>query len=53
MQERGAVADLTSVADVNGMVRACVERGCIGSGVYDYETTGPDLWPALAQLRSG
>jgi hypothetical protein len=47
----GGIADLTSVDDVNGMARACSERGCIGSSLYDYLTTGDDLWGPLQQFR--
>jgi hypothetical protein len=47
----GGIADLTNVNDVNGMARACNERGCIGSSLYDYGTTGAALWGPLQQFR--
>lgn len=48
----GGIGDKTTVEDINGMVRAAVERACIGGSLYDYRTTGDDLWPALQQFRS-
>ncbi|MGH9246262.1 MAG: hypothetical protein ACRD29_18515 [Acidimicrobiales bacterium] len=48
----GGVADGTSVADVDGMVARARERGAIGGSVYDFRTTAPELWPALAPFRS-
>jgi hypothetical protein len=47
----GGIADGTNVGDVNGIARACNERGCLGSGLFDYGLTGNDLWAALQQFR--
>jgi hypothetical protein len=48
----GGIGDTSTPDDVNGMARAAAERGCIGASVYDYRTTGDDLWPALQNLRA-
>ncbi len=48
----GGVADTTTVDDVAGMLQAAAERGCIGGSLYDYRTTGDELWPALQTFRS-
>lgn len=48
----GGIGDQTTVDDINGMAKAAVERGCIGGSLYDYRTTGDDLWPALQQFRT-
>lgn len=34
-------------ADIDGMVRAAAERGAPGASLYDYVTTGDDLWAPL------
>ena len=34
-------------ADIEGMVRAAQERGAPGASLYDYVTTGDDLWAPL------
>jgi hypothetical protein len=47
----GGIADETSVADVNGMLRAAVERRAIGGSLYDYRTTPDGLWGALRPFR--
>jgi hypothetical protein len=47
----GGIADATSVADVHAMLQAGVERGIIGGSLYDWRTSGPELWPALAGFR--
>jgi hypothetical protein len=47
----GGVADGITVADVDGMVRAVVATGSIGGSLYDFHTTGADLWPHLSPLR--
>jgi hypothetical protein len=48
----GGIGDETSPDDVAKMVQAADERGCIGGGIYDYRTTGDDLWPGLQSLRA-
>jgi hypothetical protein len=47
----GGIADRTSVADVAAMVRAGVQRRVIGGSLYDWRTTGDQLWPALQRFR--
>ena len=47
----GGVADSVTTADVDGMVRAVAATACIGGSLYDYHTSGPDLWPHLTPLR--
>lgn len=37
----------TTPADIEGMVRAAAERGAPGASIYDYVTTGEDLWVPL------
>ena len=49
----GGIGDTSTPDDITGLVRAASERGCIGGSVYDYRTTGDDLWPGLQGLRSG
>jgi len=49
----GGIGDTSTPDDIAGMTRAAVERGCIGGSVYDYRTTGDDLWAPLQGLRSG
>jgi hypothetical protein len=47
----GGIADRTTSDDVAGMLRAAVERKAIGGSLYDWRTTGPDLWPALRPFK--
>lgn len=47
----GGIADRTSTADVAAIVRAGAERKVVGGSLYDWRTTGPDLWPALQAFR--
>lgn len=47
----GGIADRTSPADVAAMLRAAAERKVLGGSLYDWKTTGPQLWPALAPFR--
>lgn len=37
----------TTPADIEGMVQAAAERGAPGASIYDYVTTGDDLWAPL------
>jgi hypothetical protein len=37
----------TTPGDIDGMLRAAAERGAPGASIYDYVTTGDDLWSAL------
>jgi hypothetical protein len=47
----GGIADGLSVDDVNGMAQAMVDRNCPGASLYDYRTTGDDLWVPLQAFR--
>jgi len=47
----GGIADKVTAAEVDGMVRAVAATGSIGGSLYDYRTSGPDLWPHLTPLR--
>jgi hypothetical protein len=38
----------TTPGDVEAMLRAAAERGSPGASLYDFATTGAELWPALA-----
>lgn len=49
----GGIADKTSEGDVANMLRACVERLCIGGSLYDWRTTGPHLWASQQGFRAG
>jgi hypothetical protein len=42
----------TTPADVTGMVTAARERGAIGASIYDFATTGADLWEPLAAANA-
>lgn len=42
----------TTPDDVAAMLRAAAERGAPGASLYDYVTTGDDLWAALAAANS-
>lgn len=48
----GGIGDKTTVDDVNNMLQAALERGCIGGGLYDYRTTDVGLYPALQGFRA-
>ncbi len=48
----GGIADGTSVADVEGMVRAIASRGAMGGSLYDWSTSNPALWDALRPLHA-
>lgn len=47
----GGIGDTTTPADIDGYYRASAERGGIGGGLYDYRTTGDDLWAGLKRFR--
>lgn len=47
----GGIADRTSPADVEAMLRAGRERGVLGGSLYDWKTSGPDLWAPLRGFR--
>ena len=44
----GGIADRTSTDDAAAIVRAGSERRVIGGSLYDWRTTGPELWAPLA-----
>jgi hypothetical protein len=48
----GGIADDLTAADVAGMVRAIEARSGVGGSLYDWATSAPDQWEALAPLRS-
>lgn len=47
----GGIANAMSAADTDGIIRACVERGCIGGSLYDWRTTPSELLPSLQPMR--
>ena len=47
----GGIADKTTPEDVDAMWRASSERGSPGGSLYDYRTTGSNLWPGLQRFR--
>lgn len=47
----GGIGDLTTIEDIQGMLRASEERGAIGGSIYDYRTTHDALWPELQRFR--
>ncbi len=48
----GGVADAASAPDLQAMVRAIRDRGAIGGSLYDWNTSTPGQWAALAPLRA-
>jgi hypothetical protein len=48
----GGIGDTSTPEDIAGLVQAASERGCIGASLYDYRTTGDELWPGLQSLRA-
>jgi hypothetical protein len=48
----GGIGDTTSTDDVDGFHRAAAERNSLGGSIYDYHTTGDDLWSHLRPFRS-
>jgi hypothetical protein len=48
----GGIADRTGPTDVAGLHRAASERGALGGSLYDWKTTGADLWPHLQVFRA-
>ncbi|MBA3653959.1 MAG: hypothetical protein H0W70_07165 [Actinobacteria bacterium] len=47
----GGIGDTTTPEDIDGYYRASAERGGIGGGLYDYRTTGDNLYPGLQRFR--
>jgi hypothetical protein len=48
----GGIGDTSNSDDITAFDNAVIDRGCIGGSLYDYRTTGDDLWPGLQQLRA-
>ena len=48
----GGLAEDLTPADLAGMVRAIEARGVPGGGLYDWATSSPEQWAALAPLRA-
>ena len=48
----GGIADGTTEADVQGMVRAIATRGAMGGSLYDWATANPALWEAMRPLHA-
>lgn len=47
----GGIADLTTVEDVEGMMRGAQASGAIGLSLYDVATTGTELWAPMQAWR--
>lgn len=47
----GGIANQVTAGSVADMDRAANERAAIGGSLYDYLTTGADLWPVLQAFR--
>ncbi|MGZ4728603.1 MAG: fibronectin type III domain-containing protein [Acidimicrobiales bacterium] len=47
----GGIANQVAPTAVADMVRAATERDAIGGSLYDYLTTGDDLWSSLQSFR--
>ena len=52
VQTIGGLAASVTPADVDGMVRAAAQYGCLGGGLYDWHTTAESLWGRLTPLRA-
>jgi hypothetical protein len=48
----GGIGDTSSADDIDAFRRAAVERGSLGGSIYDYRTTGDNLWAHLQPFRS-
>ena len=48
----GGVADTSTREDFEGFARAVDETGALGFSMYDYRTTSPAGWKALASVRN-
>jgi hypothetical protein len=48
----GGIGDKTTAGDVDNMLRGAVERAAIGGSLYDWRTTGGDLWSHLRPFRA-
>lgn len=48
----GGIADRATVEDLAGMLTAVQDGRAIGGSLYDWATSRPEQWKALAELRS-
>ena len=48
----GGIGDKSTVGDIDSMLRGAVEHAAIGGSLYDWRTTGGDLWPHLRAFRT-
>jgi len=48
----GGIGDKTTPVDVDAYRRAAADVRALGGSVYDWRTTGADLWPGLQPLRA-
>ncbi|MDP1804543.1 MAG: hypothetical protein Q8K72_05205 [Acidimicrobiales bacterium] len=48
----GGIADGVTIPDLEGMVRSIETRGAVGGSLYDWVTSRPEHWEALAPLRA-
>jgi hypothetical protein len=48
----GGIGDTSTTTDVDNMLRGAVEGAAIGGSLYDWRTTGGDLWPHLSPFRA-
>jgi hypothetical protein len=48
----GGIGDKSTSADIDGMARGAVEYTAVGGSIYDWRTTGADLWPYLGRFRA-
>jgi hypothetical protein len=47
----GGLGDGADPSQVAAYVKACLEAGSLGGGLYDYTTTRSDVWTELAKLN--
>jgi hypothetical protein len=47
----GGIGDTSTDADNDGYVRASIERGSIGGGLYDFRTTADSMYGVLRRFR--
>jgi hypothetical protein len=48
----GGIGDKTTPADIDAYRRAAADTHALGGSLYDWRTTGADLWPGLQPLRT-
>ncbi|HEX9891365.1 MAG TPA: hypothetical protein VGB28_04830, partial [Actinomycetota bacterium] len=48
----GGIANLSKDADLRGFARAIRSAGVVGASFYDAETSGPEDWAVLREIRS-